>query len=208
MQLVVTERTIMGKHTKDLRASGLVPGVIYGRHVTTPLSVQCNKNAFLKLYHEVGKSKPFDLVDEKGHAKEMVLIHDIQLDPVMDYVMHVDFLALKKDEKVRAEVELRFVGESPLEKNKLGRIQKVKDVVEIEALPRDLPKDLEVDVSTIAVMHDVLFVKDIILPKGVVVTDDPDLPVVITASLADDEEVSVTPPADVKTTEVKKDEKK
>lgn len=213
MKFTVTERLVTGKKVKHLRRENVIPGVVYGRHVGSSIFLSFAKNEFLKVYHAVGKSMPLDLVSADGKINQMVLIHTIQTDPVTDMVLHVDFLGINKGEKVTAEVTLRFIGSSVVEKLKLGNIQHLKDVVEIEALPKDLPKEIEVDISKIETVQDVLFVKDIVLPKGVSLKEDPEQPVVTVALLDDmiEEEpvVAATPEASATTaTPVTTDSKK
>jgi large subunit ribosomal protein L25 len=98
----------------DLRKNGLVPAIVYGKHLKTPIAVTCKKNDFIKKFKEAGYSTPITLEGDK--VEEMVLIHDFQLDPVTDIVIHADFLAVRKDEKVTTEVPVILVGESPITK--------------------------------------------------------------------------------------------
>lgn len=64
--------------------------------------VTVNKNEFIKFYDEKGTSTALTVKGDK--IKELVLIQDIQLDAVTDYVLHIDFLAVKSDEKVTADI--------------------------------------------------------------------------------------------------------
>jgi large subunit ribosomal protein L25 len=91
MELQVQKRQA-GK-VKKLLKQGLVPGVVYGKHLEEPILVQFNKNDFIKLYKQAGSSTPIEL---KGDVDQLVLIHDLQLEPVKDTLIHVDFLAVKK----------------------------------------------------------------------------------------------------------------
>lgn len=83
----------------------------------TPESFTVSRIDFLKVFSKTGKSTPIEVSgDGMDH---LVLVHDYQTDPVSDYLIHVDLLAVNKDEKVRAEVPLVIIGESPFEKNAL-----------------------------------------------------------------------------------------
>ncbi len=103
---------------KALRARGFIPAVVYGKHLQKPLSIVCNKNDFIKKYKEAGYSTPLTLEGtlEGKKIDQLVLIQDIQLDPVSDVALHVDFLAIQADEKVTTEVPIKMTGESPIEK--------------------------------------------------------------------------------------------
>ena len=113
MKLIVTSR--QDKKAKDLRKEGLIPGIIYGKHLETPITVACKRNDLIKKYKEAGYSTPITLIDD-DKLDHLVLIQDIQLDPVTDMLIHIDFLAVNKDEKVTTEIPIKMIGESPIEK--------------------------------------------------------------------------------------------
>ncbi|HRX64093.1 MAG TPA: 50S ribosomal protein L25 [Candidatus Absconditabacterales bacterium] len=185
MKLNVEVRDIKGKEVKKLRKEGKIPAVIYGKHMDNALSIICDKNEFVKLYRKTGSSTPIVL---KGNdIDQMVLVYDYQLDPVMDEVLHVDFLAIKKGEKVTAEVDIVMTGEelSPIVKSGDANIQLIKDFIEIEALPKDLPKEIIVDVSSVDDMNFVLSIKDLELPEGVEAKEDVDITVITVMELKD-----------------------
>jgi large subunit ribosomal protein L25 len=106
--------------------------------------------------------------------KELVLIHDLDTHPVTDELLHVDFLAVKADEKVEAEVPVVLVGKSPVEKNNLGRIELVKDTILVEAYPQDLPHEIKVDISKIQTPADVIHVSDLEVPEKVTIKENPE----------------------------------
>lgn len=172
MKLKVEVRDIRGKDVKKLRRDGQIPAIIYGKHMDNSISITCDKNEFVKLYKKAWSSTPITLIGEG--VDEMVLIHNYQLDPVTDVAIHVDFLALTKWEKVSAEVSIVMTGdeESLVVKSGDGNIQLVKDSLAIEALPKDLVKEIEVNVSHIEDVSEAIFVKDLKLPTGVEVKDD------------------------------------
>ncbi len=107
-------------------------------------------------------------------------------------MIHVDFLAIKADEKVKAEVMLKIIGESPVEKLGLGQIQVVKDFVEVEALPQDLPHDITIDISTIQTANDAIFVKDLHISDKVKILEEPDQVLVTVVSMSEEEEAEVS----------------
>jgi len=112
MKLTVTSR--QNKKAKELRKEGLIPGIIYGKHLTTPLTVACKRNDLIKKYKEAGYSTPLTITGDG--IDQLVLIQDIQVDPVSDILIHIDFLAVNKDEKVTTEIPVKMVGESMVEK--------------------------------------------------------------------------------------------
>lgn len=192
MELQVNSRTVFGKKVNTLRKQGVIPGIVYGRHLKSPLAVQFDKISFIKTYKSAGESTPIDLT---GDQKELVLIHSVETDPVTDVLIHVDFLAVKADEKVKASVAIVLVGQSPAEKDGIGKVQLVKDHVTVEALPRDLPHDIKVDLTELKTLQDGVFVGDLIVDAKVTIMDDKELPVVAIVALQT-EEVETTEAGD------------
>jgi len=184
MKLAVTKRIIKKKAVKKMRKEEQIPWVVYGKHMDKAIEVAFDKQAFIKLYKKAG-STPITLKGDD--VDQMVLVHAIQLDPVTDYLLHVDFLALTKGEKVSSTVSIILEWESPIEKSGDGRVQQVKSEVVVEALPKDLPQELTIDISGLETTNDVLFLKDIKLPKWVEILDDVEISIVTIASLKGEE---------------------
>lgn len=184
MKLSVKKRDLLGKKVKSLRAQGLVPAVVYGKHVE-PQTISCVKNDLLKVYKSTGYTTPVELT---GDLDQLVLIHSFQLDPISDEIITADFLAVSRTEKVGADIPVVISGESPLEKLNEGRVQLVKDTVRVEAFPQDLPSQFEVDATALTDMNDVVFVKDLKVSNKVEIIDDMELPVVTIATLSDEVE--------------------
>lgn len=167
----------------SLRKEGNIPAIVYGKHLTTPISIYCNKNEFIKQFKAAGYSTAITI--EGSGIEELVLVQDFQLDAVTDIVLHVDFLAVSKTEKVTTEVPVVLFGESLIEKTGEGKIQLIKDFVEVEAFPQDLPHDIKIDISKIKTVNDTIFVRDLKFSDKVTVVDDLDQPIITVASLDD-----------------------
>lgn len=176
MELKISKREVVGKKLWAYRKTWVVPGVIYGRHLPTPINVFFAKNEFMRVYKEAGASTVVNLTWDN---QEMVLIHNYQVDSVKDMLLHVDFLAVKSDEEVEAEVKVVLTWESSLEKLGLGRVQLVKDTIKVSAFPQNLPHDIKVDISGINTLDDGIFIKDLDLWKNVKIVEDSVLPVVV-----------------------------
>jgi large subunit ribosomal protein L25 len=132
-----------------------------------------------------------------------VLIHEVQVDPVTDEPIHVDFLAIDMKKKIRVKVPLVFEGISNAVKNGIGNLVKVLYEFEIEALPADLPHNLAVDISKLETLKDQIFVSDVKLPAGVVVINNP---TEVVASIVEqvEEKEEVVAPVDLSAIEVEK----
>ena len=182
MKLSVKKRDIFGKKVKNLRAQGLVPAVIYGKHVEAE-SISCVKNDLLKVYRTAWYSTPVELTGDVDH---LVLINSLQLDPVSDEIISADFLAVSRTEKVAAKIPVVTFWESQLEKLNEGKIMQIRDEVEVEALPQDLPSKFEVDISVLETVNDVFFIKDLKVSDKVTILDDFELPILTVAVIEDE----------------------
>jgi len=148
--------------------------VLYGQGVeATPVSLDARE-----LYHVLhtgagGNVLVGLVVDGKEH---LALPREIQRDHMRGRLVHVDFLAVRRDEKVRVDVPIRVVGESPGVKQG-GLLEHHLWDLSVECLPQDVPDSMEADVSSLLI-GDALRVGDIPAPSGVAVLTDPDESVV------------------------------
>ena len=169
-------RTIKGKKVGALRRQGLIPGNIYGRGLES-LPVQIDVRDFRDALAAAGHSTVVDVHvlgltghdDGKSHP---VLIEKISTHPATGKVQHVDLRQVDLSRPVRASVQVVLTGESPAVKNEGGVLVSPLDTVELEALPRALPHEIEVDISTLTELDQAITVGDLRLPDGVTVHTD------------------------------------
>jgi large subunit ribosomal protein L25 len=158
------------ENLQNLRKGGFIPAVVYGPKQEA-LSIKLDTKSFIKAYKEAGESTVIELsVDGDKHE---VLVQDLDTDAVRGEILHVDFYAIEKGKKVSVNVELEFVGESPAEK--LGGILvKVVHEVEVEAMPKDLPHQIEVSIDSLTEIDSQIHAKDLVMPAGVTLLTDPE----------------------------------
>lgn len=187
-----------------LRKSGEIPAVFYGAGKDTT-SISIGAIEFKKMWKDAGESSAIKVEMLKGNVD--VLIHEVQVDPVTDEPIHVDFLAIDMKKKIKVEVPLVFEGISNAVKSGIGNLVKVLHEVEIEALPDQLPHNLVVDISKLETLDSQIFVSDIKLPAGVTVINHPtDVVASIVEQVEEKEEVAA--PVDLSAIEVEKKGKK
>ena len=186
-----------------LKNTGEIPAVFYGvGQVATSIAIPIVE--FKKIWRQAGESRAIQILTVGGNID--VLIHDVQVHPVSNEPIHVDFLAIDMLKKITVDIPLVFTGISNAVKAGLGTLVKVLHEIEIEALPKDLPQNITVDISKLNTIDDVILVSDIILPKDVtLVTKGSD----IVASVAEQiEEKEETPAVDLSSIQVEKKGKK
>lgn len=188
-----------GKKLDELRESGEMPAVFYGAgKPSTPISV--NLIDFKKIWKEAGESSAVKVSTETGDVD--ALIHEVQTDPVTDEPRHADFLVIDMNKKIQVNVPLEFVGVSGAVKNGIGNMVKVLHEVEIEALPKDLPHSISVDITALENVKDQITVEQIKLPAGVtMITDPKEIVVAVTEQREEKEE---EPAPDLSQIEVEK----
>ncbi len=187
-----------------LRAEGNIPAVLYGAGVAESINLTIDRELFKKTWKEAGSSTAVTVtVDGKDYD---CLIHDFQIDPRTDSVIHADLMALDKSTKVTVEVELEFVGVSPAVKSGTGILDKVLHTVEVEALPKDLPKNIEVDISGLENIHDQIHVRDLKVGSGVEIKTGADEVIAVISGLQEETEESA--PMDLDSIEVEQKGKK
>jgi large subunit ribosomal protein L25 len=201
-KLTVTERTRAGSNAAvALRKQDLVPGIVYGANLEKPLMISVTAPDLLKVWQDAGETSVVTLA---GISKNLsVLITEVSVDPVYGKPIHVDFYSVRTDQAVEVDVPLVFVGVAPAEKELGGTLIKVLHALTIEALPQDLPHEIEVDISSLVTFDDQILVRDIVLPKGVTAKLEPE-EVVALAQPAREEEEAVAEPVDLASVEVAK----
>jgi len=179
-------RTIVGKQVSALRRAGKLPAVLYGRHIDPmPISLDLKESTRI-----LDRLSPSALILIKMDGEQhYALVRDKQRNPLLGSLRHVDFLAVSLTEKVRSSVSIQLTGESPAVEELSGILVLNIEELEVEALPRDLPERIVVDISGLKEIGDTIFVREISLPAGIEVLSDPDEAVVLVTQPVIEEEI-------------------
>lgn len=178
----------------ELRRDGQVPGVVYGKGIE-PVRIAVDAAIVRKIYRQAGASSLVNLVIG-DQSERPVLFREVQTDPRTGDLTHLDFYQVNLTEKIRAEVPLVFAGEAPAIEAFDGVLVTSKDKVEVESLPKDLPHEFVIDLSSLANIDDSITVKDIHAPSGVEILDEPDEVVVVVTPQRAEEEAPVVSEAE------------
>lgn len=151
---------------KKLRASGRVPGVVYGRQ-TKPINVELNRVDIKNLiHHSASENVLVDLSVQNDSARRLALVQEVQHHPLNREILHVDFHEVAENEKVTISVPVESTGEAVGVKTGGGVLEHVLFKIKVCALPKDLPEVIAVDVSSLEVGKS-LHIEDITPPAGV-----------------------------------------
>jgi len=154
-------RTIFGKQTRSLRKGGVVPANIYGKKFKSQ-SIVVEKKEFVDTFKTAGETNiVYVTIDEKEIP---TLISEIQIHPVNQSILHVDLRKIDLKQKIEAKVPLVITGMSEAVEKKNGVLLTQMDEVTIEALPADIPNEIQVDISGLIEIGDAIHVSD--LPKS------------------------------------------
>lgn len=174
-KLVGEKREGSGKGVaRKLRAAGRVPAVLYG-HGMDPLSLSIDSRELFHLFHtRAGTNVLVDLVVDGN--EHLAMPREIQRDHIRGRFVHVDFLVVRRDEKIHVSVPIRVVGESVGVKAG-GVVEHHLWELQVECLPADVPEAIEADISDLEIGSG-LRVSDLKAPHGATILTDPDESVV------------------------------
>ena len=172
-----------------LREEGKVPAVYYGAGKEST-SITINEIDFIRLYRTEGETGVFKL-DVDGTSID-AMVYDYQLHPVSHKVLHVDFRVVDTNKPIEVAVPVTLTGEAPAVKANLGTVTHVTQELTVEALPNDIPHDIEVSVETLEDLNSQITAADITLPKGVTLIDEPETVIAVVAALRGDDDAETS----------------
>ncbi len=164
-------RKELGKKVKVLREKGILPGVLYGPKMKTATSIEINLKEFEKIYKDAGESSLISL--EVDNKKFLVLIHEMDRDPLTNKLLHIDFYQPSLEKEVAVTLPLVFEGEALAVKDSGGTLVKNISEIEVKALPQNLPHEIKVNIENLKTFADNIKILDLKLPEGVKVQREP-----------------------------------
>ncbi len=170
-KLKLEKREMLGKKVKKLRKAGMLPGNVYGKNMDST-AVQIAEKEFITLYKEVGETGLIDL--QIDGATRPVLITDVQRNPLTRLYLHADFFQVNLKEKIKTTIPVITTGEPQAVLDKVGLLLQTLSEVEIEALPDNLPENIEINVEHLAQLDEHVTVADLKAPEGVTILTEPE----------------------------------
>ena len=196
--LEVSRRENTGKEVaKKLRRDGKVPAVVYGGH-KEPVAIAVDRKAVSELIQKSahGMRSVFLLkmagTDQQRHA----MIKEVTIDPISRKMRHIDFVRVVMGEKIKVTVPVHLNG-TAIGVKEGGLLDWQVRELHVECLPTAIPDSIEVDVSPLG-SHAYYRIKDLQLPEGSKVLDDPERVVVgVTIARAEVSEVAAAETVEV-----------
>jgi len=177
VELAVSPREVTGKATSRLRRAGIIPANIYG-HGEEPQAVQLLDLDFEGLRRGHHATGVISLKVTGGKRAQTALIRRVQRHPINGRVLHIDFLRVSLRDRIAAKVPLRFEGTAPGVKVEGGVLLHLSDVLEVECAAGEIVEAIEIDVSSLEHIDDVIHAKDVPLPPNFTLVTDPEEAVV------------------------------
>ena len=178
IQIKAEKREMTGKKVKHLRKEGKLPGILYGKKID-PMNIVMDLKEVTKQLRSVSSSTIVDIVlDGKKYP---AILRGKQRHPLKDIVMHVDFQAVSMDAKLRVNVPIVLVGESPAVASFRAILTTGVESLDIEVSAADMPESFEVDITKLEDIGDAVTVADLDIADDITVyTNEDDMIVVLT----------------------------
>lgn len=191
--LTVQVRENSGKGVaRKLRAKGLIPAVVYGKHLEKPAHIAVDPKAVRAAVNTPHKLNTLITLNA-GEQSFLVLLKDFQVEPVSRAMLHADFIAVRETEPVKVSVPLILTGRAEGVVAG-GLLTQIRREIEVYALPRSIPEKIEVDVTPLKV-NQALHINDVKLPEGVTVKTNVNYAL---ATISAPEETEAKPTAEAK----------
>lgn len=199
--IVAEQRTALGKKTGALRRAGITPFHLYGPKMASE-SLQADTQSMVTALNTAGLTTPMTV--KVGGEEHFVMIDHIQVHPITSRLLHVDMIAISRDQKVHASVPLHFEGEALPAREEGASVVEDHHEIELEALALDMPHLITIDISVMKRPDSAIHASDLVLPPNVGLVTDPGTVIVRIAhrrgseivAVAEDEETPEAPTAE------------
>ncbi len=189
MEEVILEVQLREKEEKPraLRREGFIPAVVYGAGKDTK-SLKLRRHDFVHFIHTHHMESTVLSLKIGGKNAHTALVREVQYDPVQETAIHIDFKEISLTSKIKVTVGIAAEGEAVGVKQDGGTLNHMIWELEIECLPTKIPPEIKVDVSELKI-GDVIYVRDLPVPKDVQIVTDGDSLVFSVEPPAKEEEV-------------------
>ncbi len=186
-KLIAKKRILQGTgNSRRLRATGGLPGVIYGSE-KEPVAIEIDCHEFELVLHHHASESMLLTIGLEGEGDVAVLVKEVQHHPVSSELVHVDFQRVSADRPIHVEIPLELIGEAVGVKAG-GILDHVMHAIAVECLPGDLVESFDIDVSGMSI-GDTLHVSDLQLgPKFKLLADEDAMVAAVSGPRTEEEE--------------------
>ena len=195
IDLELEPRTVLGKKVNRLRKGGIMPVHLYGAGFESR-PMQCQTQRLIQVLSAAGGNTPISITIIGEPGTQLAFAREVQWNPKRDDIIHVDLMVADTSRPVSAQVPIVLVGESPGARSVSGTIVHQLRTLDVEALPLEMPNQIEFDLSVLTEPDGVVRAGDLELPANVTRLSDADelivrieLPRVEVEAEAEEEEV-------------------
>ncbi len=171
VEIELNPRELMGKKAGRLRRAGIVPVHLYGPGME-PRALQCNASQLIRVLATAGGATPIHITIQGEPGNHLAFAREIQWDPKRDDLLHVDLLAADVSRPVTAQVPIVLIGESAGARTVSGTVMHQLRTVDIQALPLEMPSEIELDISVMEEPDSVIRVSDLLIPENATLLSD------------------------------------
>jgi len=171
VEIELNPRELMGKKVGRLRRAGIVPVHLYGPGME-PRALQCNASQLIRVLATAGGATPIHITIQGEPGNHLAFAREIQWDPKRDDLLHVDLLAADVSRPVTAQVPIVLIGESAGARTVSGTVMHQLRTVDIQALPLEMPSEIELDISVMEEPDSVIRVSDLLIPENATLLSD------------------------------------
>jgi len=171
VEIELNPRELMGKKVGRLRRAGIVPVHLYGPGME-PRALQCNTSQLIRVLATAGGATPIHITIQGEPGNHLAFAREIQWDPKRDDLLHVDLLAADVSRPVTAQVPIVLIGESAGARTVSGTVMHQLRTVDIQALPLEMPSEIELDISVMEEPDSVIRVSDLLIPENATLLSD------------------------------------
>ena len=168
------KREIYGKKLRSLRKKGILPIHVYGPGMES-IALQSDTNNVLKVLQEAGRTNPVKIIDsDKEHT---TLVRNVDQHPATGELQHVDFMRVDENKAIEVEVPVVLIGEAPGTRGGAGTVTQAIYSLSVLSKPFTVPSEIQADISVLVDLETNIKRGDLVLPDGVELVGDPDIPV-------------------------------
>ena len=171
VEIELNPRELMGKKAGRLRRAGIVPVHLYGPGME-PRALQCNASQLIRVLATAGGATPIHITIQGEPGNHLAFAREIQWNPKRDDLLHVDLLAADISRPVTAQVPIVLIGESAGARTVSGTVMHQLRTVDIQALPLEMPSEIELDISVMEEPDSVIRVSDLFIPENATLLSD------------------------------------